>query len=239
MLIAAKIDDQPGVGKTVRDPALIRSRFMKGLGTGAAARSMSRRRVTMLLNVLLFRFQPGSARVELRLRNTFENNAALARAGSSRLSVHRGGRVVGPERSLCRSPAQCPLFDTADDELKRKQDQVKNHRPGKNLGDRKHLLRNDQPMPNAAERSYQLRDRYDANSKGEIDLPARQKVGDDPGQDDLGEILNRTRPEGLDHLPKVPRHAFHRVQAVNQKYRRANNAHDKKYSEFDRLERKD
>ena len=34
VLIAAKIDDQPGVGKTVRDPALIRSRFMKGLGTG-------------------------------------------------------------------------------------------------------------------------------------------------------------------------------------------------------------
>ena len=34
VLIAAKIDDKPGVGKTVRDPALIRSRFMKGLGTG-------------------------------------------------------------------------------------------------------------------------------------------------------------------------------------------------------------
>jgi thiamine pyrophosphate-dependent acetolactate synthase large subunit-like protein len=34
VLIAAKIDDQPGIGKTVRDPALIRSRFMKGLGTG-------------------------------------------------------------------------------------------------------------------------------------------------------------------------------------------------------------
>jgi thiamine pyrophosphate-dependent acetolactate synthase large subunit-like protein len=33
-LIAVKIDDQPGVGKTVRDPALIRSRFMNGLGTG-------------------------------------------------------------------------------------------------------------------------------------------------------------------------------------------------------------
>lgn len=34
VLIAAKIDDQPGIGQTVRDPALIRSRFMKGLGTG-------------------------------------------------------------------------------------------------------------------------------------------------------------------------------------------------------------
>jgi thiamine pyrophosphate-dependent acetolactate synthase large subunit-like protein len=34
ILLAAKIDDQPGVGKTVRDPALIRSRFMKALGTG-------------------------------------------------------------------------------------------------------------------------------------------------------------------------------------------------------------
>lgn len=33
-LIAVKIDDQPGIGQTVRDPALIRSRFMKGLGTG-------------------------------------------------------------------------------------------------------------------------------------------------------------------------------------------------------------
>ena len=33
-LLAAKIDDQPGKVQTVRDPALIRSRFMKGLGTG-------------------------------------------------------------------------------------------------------------------------------------------------------------------------------------------------------------
>jgi thiamine pyrophosphate-dependent acetolactate synthase large subunit-like protein len=33
-LIAVKIDDQPGIGQTVRDPALIRSRFMKGLGAG-------------------------------------------------------------------------------------------------------------------------------------------------------------------------------------------------------------
>jgi hypothetical protein len=31
---AVKIDDQPGKVQTVRDPALIRSRFMKGLGTG-------------------------------------------------------------------------------------------------------------------------------------------------------------------------------------------------------------
>jgi thiamine pyrophosphate-dependent acetolactate synthase large subunit-like protein len=34
ILLAAKIDDQPGKGQTPRDPALIRSRFMKGLGTG-------------------------------------------------------------------------------------------------------------------------------------------------------------------------------------------------------------
>ncbi len=34
LFLAAKIDDQPGVGKTIRDPALIRNRFMKGLGTG-------------------------------------------------------------------------------------------------------------------------------------------------------------------------------------------------------------
>ena len=34
VLIAARIDDKPGIGKTVRDPTLIRSRFMKGLGTG-------------------------------------------------------------------------------------------------------------------------------------------------------------------------------------------------------------
>ena len=33
VLYAASIDDQPGVGKTVRDPALIRQNFMKGLGT--------------------------------------------------------------------------------------------------------------------------------------------------------------------------------------------------------------
>ncbi len=33
-LIAAKIDDKPAAGQTVRDPALIRSRFMRGLGTG-------------------------------------------------------------------------------------------------------------------------------------------------------------------------------------------------------------
>jgi hypothetical protein len=34
ILLAAKIDDQPGKVQTVRDPALIRSRFIKGLGTG-------------------------------------------------------------------------------------------------------------------------------------------------------------------------------------------------------------
>jgi len=34
VLLAVKIDDKPGAGQTVRDPALIRSRFMKGLGTG-------------------------------------------------------------------------------------------------------------------------------------------------------------------------------------------------------------
>jgi hypothetical protein len=33
-LLAVKIDDEPGRGQTPRDPALIRSRFMKGLGTG-------------------------------------------------------------------------------------------------------------------------------------------------------------------------------------------------------------
>ncbi|MPZ55382.1 MAG: hypothetical protein GEU91_02565 [Rhizobiales bacterium] len=33
VLYAARIDDEPGVGKTVRDPALIRQSFMKGLGT--------------------------------------------------------------------------------------------------------------------------------------------------------------------------------------------------------------
>jgi thiamine pyrophosphate-dependent acetolactate synthase large subunit-like protein len=33
ILLAAKIDDQPGMSKMVRDPALIRNRFMKGLGT--------------------------------------------------------------------------------------------------------------------------------------------------------------------------------------------------------------
>jgi sulfopyruvate decarboxylase TPP-binding subunit len=34
-LLAAKIDDKPGIGQTVRDPALIRNRFMRGLGTGS------------------------------------------------------------------------------------------------------------------------------------------------------------------------------------------------------------
>jgi len=34
VLLAAKIDDKPGTGQTPRDPALIRNRFMKGLGTG-------------------------------------------------------------------------------------------------------------------------------------------------------------------------------------------------------------
>jgi thiamine pyrophosphate-dependent acetolactate synthase large subunit-like protein len=33
VLYAARIDDAPGVGQTVRDPALIRQRFMQGLGT--------------------------------------------------------------------------------------------------------------------------------------------------------------------------------------------------------------
>jgi thiamine pyrophosphate-dependent acetolactate synthase large subunit-like protein len=34
VLLAAKIDNSPGTGHTVRDPALIRNRFMRGLGTG-------------------------------------------------------------------------------------------------------------------------------------------------------------------------------------------------------------
>jgi hypothetical protein len=34
VFLAIKIDDKPGIGKTPRDPALIRNRFMKGLGTG-------------------------------------------------------------------------------------------------------------------------------------------------------------------------------------------------------------
>jgi hypothetical protein len=31
------IDDAPGIGQTVRDPPLIRHRFMRGLGTGRAS----------------------------------------------------------------------------------------------------------------------------------------------------------------------------------------------------------
>jgi thiamine pyrophosphate-dependent acetolactate synthase large subunit-like protein len=34
ILLAAKIDDQPGADGTPRDPPLIRNRFMQGLGTG-------------------------------------------------------------------------------------------------------------------------------------------------------------------------------------------------------------
>ena len=34
LLLAAKIDDKPGTAQTPRDPALIRNRFMRGLGTG-------------------------------------------------------------------------------------------------------------------------------------------------------------------------------------------------------------
>jgi len=37
VLLAAKIDDSPGVGQTVRDPPLIRHRFMRGLGAGRAS----------------------------------------------------------------------------------------------------------------------------------------------------------------------------------------------------------
>src|SRR5215472_14393927 len=33
VLLAAKIDDKPGTAQTVRDPPLIRDRFMRGLGT--------------------------------------------------------------------------------------------------------------------------------------------------------------------------------------------------------------
>lgn len=36
-LLAAKIDDKPGTAQTPRDPALIRHRFMQGLGTGRAS----------------------------------------------------------------------------------------------------------------------------------------------------------------------------------------------------------
>ena len=37
VLLGVKIDDQPGKGQTPRDPALIRSRFMKGLGSSRSA----------------------------------------------------------------------------------------------------------------------------------------------------------------------------------------------------------
>ena len=37
VLWATKIDDQPGVAQTPRDPPLIRHRFMRGLGTGRAS----------------------------------------------------------------------------------------------------------------------------------------------------------------------------------------------------------
>jgi thiamine pyrophosphate-dependent acetolactate synthase large subunit-like protein len=36
LFVAAKIDDKPGPIQTPRDPALIRNRFMKGLGVGRA-----------------------------------------------------------------------------------------------------------------------------------------------------------------------------------------------------------
>jgi thiamine pyrophosphate-dependent acetolactate synthase large subunit-like protein len=36
LLLAAKIDDKPGAVQTPRDPALVRNRFMKGLGVGRA-----------------------------------------------------------------------------------------------------------------------------------------------------------------------------------------------------------
>jgi thiamine pyrophosphate-dependent acetolactate synthase large subunit-like protein len=36
LFVAAKIDDKPGPIQTPRDPALIRNRFMKGLGVGKA-----------------------------------------------------------------------------------------------------------------------------------------------------------------------------------------------------------
>jgi hypothetical protein len=37
VLLAAKIDDKPSTVQTPRDPALIRHRFMQGLGTGRAS----------------------------------------------------------------------------------------------------------------------------------------------------------------------------------------------------------
>jgi len=37
LLIAAKIDDQPGKGPPLRDPVLIRENFMRGLGTSRTA----------------------------------------------------------------------------------------------------------------------------------------------------------------------------------------------------------
>ncbi len=39
VLSAAKIDDQPGATQTLRDPPLIRNRFMKGLGTSRGGRA--------------------------------------------------------------------------------------------------------------------------------------------------------------------------------------------------------
>jgi len=37
VLLAAKIDDKPGIAQTVRDPPLIRNRFMRGIGSGRAS----------------------------------------------------------------------------------------------------------------------------------------------------------------------------------------------------------
>src|SRR5260221_12558745 len=37
VLLSAKMDDKPGTAHTVRDPPLIRNRFIRGFGTGRAS----------------------------------------------------------------------------------------------------------------------------------------------------------------------------------------------------------
>src|SRR5438105_490984 len=124
-----------------------------------------------------------------------------------------------------RPPVQRAPLDEVHDCLQHEKDDHQHAGPGEYLGDREHLLRQYQPMPDPAYGTHQFRGDDDPHRQGKIDFPAGQDVGNDAGENDLGEELQAARPERMDHLPELERNGFHGVEAVDEKHRYADDAH--------------
>ncbi len=91
-------------------------------------------------------------------------------------------------------------------------------------------------MADAGQRADQLRGYDDADGQREVDLPARQQVGNDAGEDDLGEALQRIGAKRVDHLAQLRRDPLHRIEAIDDEDRCTHDAHHEEDAELDSLE---